>query len=84
MLFDNFRIIGFGALRGLKDTKFPMYSSFVAFWIIGLSLAYLFGFTLHMEGKGIWWGLTLGIASGALIVFVRVQWLLGRMTSPRG
>lgn len=79
MLFDNFRIIGFGALRGLKDTKFPMYSSFVAFWVIGLGLAYLLGIKWHLEGKGIWWGLTMGIASGAAIVFVRVQWLLGRL-----
>jgi len=76
MLFDNFRIIGFGALRGLKDTKFPMYASFVSFWLIGLSLAYLFGFNLQMGGKGIWWGLTLGIASGALIVLARVWWLV--------
>ena len=76
MLFDNFRIIGFGALRGLKDTRFPMYSSFFSFWIVGLSLAFLFGFTFDFQGKGIWWGLTLGIASGAIIVFIRVQYLL--------
>lgn len=76
ILFDNFRIIGFGALRGLKDTKFPMYASFVSFWIIGLSLAYVFAFYWQGQGKGIWWGLTLGIASGAIIVFVRMQYLL--------
>ncbi|MBX3709887.1 MAG: MATE family efflux transporter [Gammaproteobacteria bacterium] len=79
MLFDNFRIIGFGALRGLKDTQFPMYASFVSFWIIGLGLAYLLGFTFQFSGKGIWWGLTLGIASGAVIVCLRVQWLLKRV-----
>lgn len=79
MLFDNFRIIGFGALRGLKDTKFPMYSSFISFWVIGLSLAYLFGFYFQLEAKGIWWGLTLGIASGAVIVLLRVRWLLKRV-----
>ena len=76
LIFDNFRIIGFGALRGLKDTKFPMYASFVSFWIIGLSLAYLFSFYLQMNGRGIWWGLTLGIASGSVIVFARVQSIL--------
>lgn len=78
MLADNFRIIGFGALRGLKDTTFPMLSSFIAFWVIGLSCAYLFGFILHFQGQGIWWGLTLGIACGAVIVFARVQWLLNQ------
>lgn len=79
LLVDNFRIIGFGALRGLKDTQFPMYASLVSFWIIGLSLSYLLSFVLHFSGRGIWWGLTLGIASGAVIVFIRVQWILKRV-----
>lgn len=76
MLFDNFRIIGFGALRGLKDTKFSMYASFISFWLIGLSAAFLFGFTFGFHGKGIWWGLTVGIACGAIIVFARLLALL--------
>lgn len=72
MIFDNFRIIGFGALRGLKDTKFPMYISFLTFWVIGLTLAYFFGFYLKFNGLGIWLGITLGIASGAVLVLWRL------------
>lgn len=79
MLFDNFRIIGFGALRGLKDTKFPMYASFIAFWMIGLSAAYYLGFVLDLKGKGIWWGLTIGIACGAVIVFMRLQSMMNKL-----
>lgn len=79
ILFDNFRIIGFGALRGLKDTNFPMYASFVSFWLIGLSAAYLFAFNFHFKEFGIWWGLTLGIACGAVIIFVRMQYILRRV-----
>ncbi|HEX4045699.1 MAG TPA: MATE family efflux transporter, partial [Gammaproteobacteria bacterium] len=79
MLFDNFRIIGFGALRGLKDTKFPMYTSLISFWLVGLTCAYLFSFILSFGGQGIWWGLTIGIGCGALIVFVRIQYLLKRV-----
>lgn len=76
MLFDNFRIIGFGALRGLKDTKFPMYASFISFWIIGITITYLLAFTLGFTGKGIWWGQTVGIACGAALVFWRLHYLL--------
>lgn len=79
MLFDNFRIIGFGALRGLKDTKFPMYASFISFWIIGIAIAYLLGFLLDFAGKGIWWGQTIGIACGAALVFWRLHYLLQRI-----
>lgn len=76
LIFDNFRIIGFGALRGLKDTRFPMYASLICFWLIGLVLAYLLGFKTHLDGLGIWWGMTIGIGCGAVILFVRIQSIL--------
>ncbi|RDI42541.1 MATE family efflux transporter [Aquicella lusitana] len=76
LLFDNFRIIGFGALRGLKDTRFPMLASFISFWLVGLTCAYIFSFHFGFQGSGIWWGLTLGIAFGAAIVFIRLRILL--------
>lgn len=72
MFFDNFRILGFGALRGLKDSRFPMIASFVAFWVIGLVSAYLFAFTFDYRSAGVWYGVTLGIGSGAVIVLLRV------------
>lgn len=75
-IFENFRIIGVGALRGLKDTKIPMLISFISFWLIGIVCAYLFGFTFHLNGAGIWWGLTLGVAIGALILFFRMKHIL--------
>jgi MATE family multidrug resistance protein len=76
LIFDNFRIIGFGALRGLKDTRFPMYAAAVAFWLVGLSAAYFFGFVMKGEGQGIWWGMTLGIGVGALMVLHRLRKIL--------
>lgn len=79
LIFDNFRIIGFGALRGLKDTQFPMFASFISFWVIGLSAAYLFSFIWRFQGVGIWWGLTFGIACGAVIVHARLYWILKRV-----
>lgn len=79
LIFDNFRIIGFGALRGLKETRFPMYASFVGFWLVGLSSAFIFGFYFAWSGRGVWWGLTLGIASGAVMVLVKLHYLLQRI-----
>lgn len=72
LFFDSFRIIGFGALRGLKDTKFPMYASFIGFGLVGLSLAFIFGFPLQGKAFGIWEGMTMGILIGALIVYIRL------------
>lgn len=73
LVLDNVRILGFGALRGLKDTRFPMIASFIAFWVIGLLCAYVFGFMLNYQSAGIWYGLTVGIGCGAVIVLLRVR-----------
>lgn len=80
LVFDNFRIIGSGALRGLKDTKASMYISFLSFWCIGISFAFLFSFIFKWNGVGIWWGLALGILCGAIITLLRLRRLLASMT----
>lgn len=79
LMLENFRIIGFGALRALKDTYFSMITSLIGFWIIGISLAFILGFTLNFKGPGIWWGLTLGIATATVIVLARLRYLLQKV-----
>ncbi len=76
LIVDTARIIGFGALRGLKDTRFPMYASFVGFGIIGLSCGFLLGFYTRLGAEGLWWGMGIGIASSAVMVFIRLHHLL--------
>ena len=75
-LLDNFRFIAVGALRGLKDTRFSMYVSFVVFWLIALPAAYILAFVLHLEGVGLWLGLVTGVACGAIILLLRFRWLV--------
>lgn len=76
-------IIGYGALRGLKDVRFTMLASTFSFWIIGLTLAFLLGFVFHLQGTGLWWGLTLGIAIGAVAVIIRWYYLVHRIDLAR-
>lgn len=59
--FDGFRNVITGALRGLLDTRFPMYLSLVLIWLVGMPLSYLFGFTFHFGLIGIALGSTLGM-----------------------
>ena len=65
---DSVRVICSAALRGLKDTQFPLYVSMISFWLIAFPLAYILGFPLHLGGVGIWWGLTIGLMVGAMIL----------------
>lgn len=78
-LLDGMRIVASGALRGLKDTRAAMYVSFVGFWVIGLGCAYVFGFILHGRGVGVWLGLTFGIGVGAIILLLRLRYMLNKI-----
>lgn len=75
-LTDCFRLISIGALRGLKDTKVPMYISLVVFWFIAFPAAYCLAFPLHLSGVGIWLGLLIGLAIGAAILLARFNRLV--------
>ena len=66
LLLDAANEIYVGSLRGLYDTKFPMMVLMLLTWVLGIPLAYLFGFVFH-------WGLigmTCSGIIGMLISFV--------------
>lgn len=69
-LLEALRIILFGALRGLKDTRFSLWSSAFSFWIVALPLGYLLAIILNWGSVGLWWGITLsGLVSAPLLYF---------------
>ncbi len=72
-LFESVRITLFGALRGLKDTSFTLFTSIISFWFVALPLGYVLAKFLHLQGAGLWWGMTVGAASGAVLLFWRFQ-----------
>ena len=76
LLFDNFRIIGFGILRGVNDTAYPMWISLISFWFVGLPVAYELAFRWGLGDAGVWLGLTAGIVLGAFLVMLRVRFFL--------
>lgn len=64
---DGLQVSGFGALRGLKDTKIPMLVNLFAYWIIGLPVAWLLGFTFGYGPPGLWIGLIIGLTVAAIL-----------------
>lgn len=77
--FDNLRISAFGALRGLKDTRVPMWISVISFGVIAISSMWWLSIHFQVGGPGVWWGLIIGIISGAFLQMLRVHWLLPRV-----
>ncbi len=68
---DGLQGVGIGILRGLMDVKVPTLITFTAYWIIGLPVAYLFGFVLHFGVQGVWIGLLTGLTASAIMLTLR-------------
>ncbi len=61
-LVDDVQVVAIGALRGLKDTRTPMFVSLIAYWVIGLPLGVLLAFGYEgapLFGMGIDWQVSL-------------------------
>ncbi|WP_067816738.1 MATE family efflux transporter [Nocardia inohanensis] len=74
--FDAAQNIGVGLLRGLKDTKAGFRLSLVGYWAVGLPTALLLAFPVHLGAAGVWWGLTAGLATTAVLMLRRYFTLL--------
>lgn len=68
---DGIQAVGLGILRGIEDVKIPMVISFIAYWVIGLPVGYLLGFTWDFGVTGIWIGLLTGLTVAAFFLSVR-------------
>ena len=83
--FDAAQNIGTGLLRGLKETSAGFRLSLVGYWGVGLPSALLLAFPLHLGAAGVWWGLTAGLATTAVLMLRKYFALLDRVstTPPR-
>ncbi len=68
-LFDGLQVVAAGALRGLQDTRAPMWIALFSYWVPGFGLAAGLGLATPLEGVGVWIGLAAGLvcASGLLV-----------------
>ncbi len=81
---DGLQISATGALRGLKDTRIPMISNLLAYWGMGLTLAYGLGFVWETGPVSMWWGLVAGLSTAAALHNLRFYKLTRRLSAPAG
>jgi len=72
-IVDGAQAVGGGMLRGLHDTTVPMIYALIGYWGVGLPLGVLLAFPAGLEGRGIWMGLSAGLAVVAVLLLIR--WL---------
>jgi MATE family multidrug resistance protein len=70
-IFDGSQTVATGALRGLGETRFPMFMNFAGYWLFGLPLGAWMCFRLRWGLSGLWIGLTLSLILIALLLVRR-------------
>ena len=82
-LFDGTQVVGSAVMRGMGKTLPAALFHLIAFYGLALPLAYWLAFHRGLGVRGLWWGLTIGLAAVATL-FVCYVGLHGpgRATSP--
>ncbi|WP_281856770.1 MATE family efflux transporter [Litoreibacter halocynthiae] len=67
-LVDAGQVMALGLLRGIQDTRWPMYAAALSYWGLGIPASYVLGVSMGYGGVGVWLGLVIGLmfAAGAL------------------
>jgi len=70
-LSDGLQVTGAGALRGAGDTRAAFWANLAGHYGVGLPVALLLGFGLHLGAVGLWWGLSAGLTATAIALVAR-------------
>ncbi len=71
-LMDGWQISAAGCLRGMQDTKAPMWITMIAYWVIAFPVGvYLSRFT-NMGAAGVWIGLIVGLSVACILLISRL------------
>ena len=70
-IVDGVQAVAAGALRGLQDTRVPMWIAIFSYWVPGIGAAIGLGFFTPLQGIGVWIGLATGLAFAAVLLLSR-------------
>jgi MATE family multidrug resistance protein len=78
-LFDGLQVVATGILRGAGNTRTPMLTNLFGYWFFGLPAGYALAFYAGWGVKGLWAGLSIGLAAVGL--FLLMVWVrtIGRL-----
>jgi MATE family multidrug resistance protein len=68
-------------LRGMNDTFWPALISMAGYWVVGVGLAWVFGFTLGLGPTAVWGAIGIALVLNGLIMVSRWFWQLRRIAT---
>jgi len=78
-LGDGSQATAAGALRGLKDTRIPLYINAFVYWCVGFTVAYYVGVRLAYGARGVWFGLACCLWLAAIALTLRFSRVMNRV-----
>ena len=83
-LTDALQVIAVGFLRGVHDTRVPMWIASFSYWVVGMPVAWGLAFPLGFGPAGLWLGLCAGLSLAAVLLMWRFWsgWARGDWTRP--
>ncbi len=81
-VFDGIQVVAFGVLRGVGDVRLPSLANVVAYYLLGLPLAYVLGVRGGFGLPGLWLGLAVSLLVVATLLLTRLRQLATRGAVP--
>ena len=80
-LFDAVQLSALASLRALADVKWPLITSLISYYLIGIPFAYFAATSFGWGPVGVWTGLLLGLMLAAVLFLYRFNKLTKNFTS---
>jgi MATE family multidrug resistance protein len=71
LLLDGVLMVIANAIRGLRDTRSPLWISMAGYWAVGLGSGVWFCFPLGYGADGLWWGMISGVMFSNILMYWR-------------
>ncbi|TSH77332.1 MATE family efflux transporter [Acinetobacter sp. RF15A] len=71
-LMDGWQISAAGCLRGMQDTKGPMWITMISYWIIAFPVGVYLSRFSDMGAAGVWVGLIVGLTVACVLLLARL------------
>lgn len=71
-LMDAWQVSAAGCLRGMQDTKGPMWITMLAYWIIAFPVGIYLARYTDMGAAGVWTGLIIGLTIACFLLLTRL------------
>lgn len=81
---DGLQAAAAGALRGYKDTRWPMIYTVIAYWLFGMPVGWWLTFRGDWGAAGMWAGMIAGLGVAAVLLGFRLWRISHAQSSAKG